>query len=85
MSRQCLLADVRTLEWVDVVDVAVVRQEAAVLAGPAAAEAALDACAGSTEGVVAAPGHGLGDRDIPRHVAVSCQNLGDAILCIGNI
>ena len=55
----------------DVVDIAAVRQKAAVLAGPAAAEAALDAGGSATEGVVAALGHGLGDQDVSRHVAVS--------------
>ena len=79
MARRCLLADMRTLERVDVVDVSAICQEAAVLAGPAAAEAALDARAGVTEGEVAAPEHGLGDRDIPRHVAVSCLDLTDVI------
>ena len=81
MSPLLLADDMRTLERVNVIDVpTVVHQKAAVLAGPAAAEAALDAGSGATEGVVAAPGHGLGDRDIPRHVAVSCQDLRDAIL-----
>ena len=81
LSPLLLADDMRTLERVNVIHVAtVVHQKAAVLAVPAAAEAALDAGGGATESVVAAPGHGLGDRDIPRHVAVSCQDLRDAIL-----
>ena len=70
----------RTLEWVDVVDISAVRQEAAVLAGPAAAEAALDTGGGAAEGVMAASGHGFGDRDIPRQVTLFCQDLRDAML-----
>ena len=70
MSPLLLADDMPTLERVNVIDVpTVVHQKAAVLAIPAAAEDALDPCGGATEGVVPAPGHGLGDRDMGMGIA----------------